>query len=141
MMGRGRRYCASKMLEWGVPLRQDVVLISEPLMNLRSGLDLPGSSNAEEDGFSLEKRLYVITAASHHYLPPPTTTCRLPPLPAASHHYLLPPITPCRLPPLPTASHDSCCLPRLLIPKDGLQPTFWITLPFAGAFQRKMLGP
>jgi len=32
---RGRRYCASKMLEWGVPLRWDVVLISEPLMNLR----------------------------------------------------------------------------------------------------------
>jgi len=27
---------------------------------------------------------------------------------------------------LPLAT--TCCLPRLLIPKDGLQPTFWITV-------------
>ena len=27
-----------------------------------------------------------------------------------------------------------------VIPRNGLQPTFWITLPFAGAFQRKTLG-
>jgi hypothetical protein len=38
---------------------------------------------------------------------------------------------------LPLGGLSTCCV----ILKDGLQPTFWITLPFTGAFQRKTLGP
>jgi hypothetical protein len=51
----------------------------------------------------------------HHYL-----------LPTASHHYLLLPTTP-------------CCLPRLLIPKDGLQPTFWDNFALCWSFSKEDL--
>ena len=88
--------------------------------------------------------------ASHRYLLPPitpaapTTTCylsplpaayRLPPLPTASHHYLLPLTTTYCLPTTP------CCLPRLLIPKDGLQPTFWDNFALCWSFSKEDVEP
>jgi hypothetical protein len=111
------------------------------------GLDLPGSSNAKT---ALSHGKPAHGTASHRYLLPPitptasTTTCCLSPLPAAyrlppqptashhyllpSHHYLLPPTTP-------------CCLPRLLIPKDGLQPTFWDNFALCWSFSKEDVEP
>jgi hypothetical protein len=89
----------------------------------------------------------------HRGLPPTATFCLPsllppPPLPAASHHYLLPTASPTASHHYLLPSHDyllppttPCCLPRLLIPKDGLQPTFWDNFALCWSFSKEDVEP